>query len=140
MQSAVNGWLLQNAGGGELGRAQGARSSRQRQATMNGSNTLSTYHLSMLLLCCHLLVCLQVLLQEREQEQLAQQLQQDSASAEGSAAAAGDSSKQQGKQGKSSGPMRALILTPTRELALQVGQVVGCEDEGGALLFWAVRA
>jgi superfamily II DNA/RNA helicase len=63
-----------------------------------------------------------VLLQEREQEQLAQQLQQDLGSAEGStaaAAAAGESSQQQGKQAK--GPLRALILTPTRELALQVG-------------------
>lgn len=71
---------------------------------------------------CHLFVCLQVLLQEREQEQVAQQLQQDlQRSAEGSAAAAGgDSSQQQGKQGKSRGPLRALILTPTRELALQV--------------------
>lgn len=45
---------------------------------------------------------LQVLLQEQEQQQ---QVQQDAC----------------GRQGRAGGPLRALILAPTRELALQVG-------------------
>lgn len=61
-----------------------------------------------------LLLCVQVLLQEREQQQLAQQLQQE----HGDDAADGASKQQQSK--KDSSPLRALILTPTRELALQV--------------------
>jgi hypothetical protein len=61
----------------------------------------------------------QVLLQEREQQQLAQQLQEGFDAADGAAATAGGVGDQQGK--RESSPLRALILTPTRELALQVG-------------------
>jgi hypothetical protein len=77
----------------------------------------------------HCIRALQVLLQEREQEQLAQQLQQQVGGAAGgdteaaAAAAGGDGQQQQQKQQqkKPNSPLRALILTPTRELALQVG-------------------
>lgn len=68
----------------------------------------------------------QVLLQEREQQQLAQQLQQDLADGHNittAADAGADAGQQQQKwQSRKHGesPLRALILTPTRELALQV--------------------
>jgi hypothetical protein len=74
--------------------------------------------LTAVIVCC---VHAQVLLQEREQRQLAQQLQEGFDAADGAAAAAGGcgAGGQQGK--RESSPLRALILTPTRELALQVG-------------------
>lgn len=62
----------------------------------------------------------QVLLQEREQQQLAQQLQQGFDAADGAAAAADGDGDQQQQGKRESSPLRALILTPTRELALQV--------------------
>jgi superfamily II DNA/RNA helicase len=70
---------------------------------------------------------LQVLLQERELQQLQQQGSDAAANtaADADAAADGDDGDgaSEGSKQQQSSPLRALILAPTRELALQVRQI-----------------